>query len=297
MKQSIYKITNSEYHGNFCELPTLSTGVIKDLLDSPARCWFNHPRLNPDYVKPEHERKFDLGSAVHDYVLEDGQNIDLIIGFSDWRKDAAKAKAETSYNHNRIPLLEKQHEQVVSIGDSVIRAIYDCSELRITDLQTDGDAELSYCWEESGVWFKTRPDFISKDKRLILDIKTTAQSANPNEFSRKAVDLGYDIQSALYRRGARALHGDDCGYNGPEFVFIVCEIEPPYLCSIPSLSAEFQALGDDKVEMAIALWWHCLKTGKWLGYPTDRIAWVETQPYHISQWEEKKYSFQRILER
>jgi len=290
MKYGIYKITNENYHQHFCDAPTLSTGVIKDLIDSPARAYYNHPKLNPDYVKPERERKFDLGSAVHDYVLEGGKKIEVLYGFEDWRKKDAREAAELSYSLGNIPLLSHQFELVRTVSESAMRAIYNCSELQITDLQADGDAEMSYCWEESGVWFKTRPDFISKDKKLILDIKTVGQSANPDDFSRHAVSLGYCIQSSLYRRGCYALHG-----VMPEFVFIVCEVTEPYLCSVVSLSAEFQALGDDKVEMAIALWRHCLKTGKWPGYPTSKIAWVECKPYHIADWESKKYDIQRTI--
>jgi len=291
MKQGIFKITNDNYHQHFCDVPTLSTGVIKDLLDSPARCWFNHPKLNPDYVKPEHERKFDLGSAVHAYVLEGGLKLEIITGADDWRKKDNRELAEAAYRAGLIPLLAKQYDQIKAIGKSVIRAIKDCSELQITDLQADGDAELSYCWEESGTWFKTRPDWISKDKKLILDIKTVGQSAYPDDFLRRIVGLGYCIQSSLYRRGCYALHE-----VMPEFVFAVVEIDPPHLCSIVSLSPEFQELGNQQVETAIKLWRHCLKTGNWPGYRTDRVCWLEPRPWAIAAWSEKKYDLERMIE-
>lgn len=290
MKQGIYKTTNENYHHHHCDLPTLSTGAIKDLLDSPARCWFNHPRLNPDYMRPDHERKFDLGSAVHDYVLENGLRLEIITGAYDWKKKDARELADASHRAGLIPLLAKQYDQIEAIGKSVIRAIKNCSELQITYLQYDGDPELSYVWEEDGVWLKSRPDWISNDKKLILDIKTTGQSADPDSFDRKAVDLGYDIQSALYRRGAKALNGVE-----PEFVFIVVEIDPPYLACPVSLSAEFQELGRQKVETAIELWRWCLKHDKWPGYETSRIAWVEAKPYHLADWSSKKYDIERVM--
>lgn len=291
LKQGIYKITNDNYHNHFCDEPTLSTGVIKKLLDNPKRAWYDNQLLNPQYVKPVHERKFDLGSAVHDYVLEGGKAIQVIFGFDNWQKKEPRDKADLAYAAGKIPMLEKQYLEVHAIGESVIRAIKDCSELGITDLQADGDAELSYIWNEDGVWLRTRPDWISHDKKLIIDIKTVGQSANPDDFVRKIVDLGYDIQSSAYKRGVNVLDG-----VMPEFIFIVAETTEPYLCSVVSLSAEFQSLGDDKVETAIALWRHCLKTGKWPGYRTDRVAWLEARPYHIADWESKKWDIQRILE-
>jgi len=290
LKQGIYKITNENYHQHFCDVPTLSTGVIKDLLDSPARCWFNHPKLNPDYVKPEHERKFDLGSAVHDYVLERAEHIEVINGFDDWKTKKARELADEATKAGKIPLLEKQCATVSAISVSIIRTILNCAELMIDNLNDDGEAELTYVWNENGVWLKTRPDWISKDKKLILDLKTVGQSANPNEFSNKAVSLGYDTQSALYRRGSNAINGIE-----PEFVFIVVEIEPPYMASVVSLSAEFQELGRQKVESAIGLWRWCLRNNKWPGYETSRIAWCECKPYHISDWENKKYDINQIL--
>lgn len=290
MKQGIYRITNDEYHNSFCDEPTLSTGVIKKLLDCPKRAWTDSRILNPKYVKPEHERSFDLGSAVHDYVLEGGNAIEVIKDFKDWRKEAAKDLAKSAWDAGKIPLLEKQFEQVQEIAASVMAAIRDCSELGIIDLKTDGVAELTYLWEEDGIWMKARPDWISADKKLILDLKSTT-SADPNEFSRKVTDLGYSIQSSLYRRGCGALNG-----IGPEFCFVVVEISPPYLCSIVSLSPEFQELGNQQVETAINLWRRCLKTGKWPGYRTDRICWLEPKPWAIAAWSEKKYDLERMID-
>jgi hypothetical protein len=266
--------------------------VIKDLLDSPARAYFNNPLLNPNYVKPEHERKFDLGSAVHDYVLEGGGKIEVLYGFEDWRKKDAREAAELSYSLGNIPLLSHQFDQVRAISESAMKAIMNCSELGIKSPSADGDAELSYIWQEDGVWMRTRPDWISADKKLIIDLKTT-NSANPDDFARKVVDLGYDCQSALYRRGCKSLDGHGVE---PEFIFICVEVTEPYLCSVVSLSAEFQELGNQKVETAIALWRWCLKNDKWPGYRTDRIAWLETKPWFISDWESRKYDISRMIE-
>jgi hypothetical protein len=289
MKQGIYKITNDNYHNHFCDEPTLSSGAIKNILDSPARCYFDHPQLNPAYVKKENERKFDLGSAVHDYILEGGKKIEVIFGFDNWQKKAPRDLADLAYDAGKIPMLEKQYIEVQAIGESALKAIKDCSELGITDLQADGDAELSYIWYEDGVWLRTRPDFISHDKKLIIDLKTST-SADPNELSRKVVDMGYTIQSSLYKRGCNALNGIT-----PEFIFVFVEIQSPYLCSIVSLSPEFQELGNQQIETAIKLWRHCLKTWNWPGYRTDRICWLEPKPWAISSWCEKKYDLDRMV--
>jgi len=291
MKKGIYKITNDDYHNSFCDLPTLSTGVIKKLLDNPKRAWHGNRLLNPQYVEPVHERKFDLGSAVHNYVLEGGNAVSVIRGFKDWKKGAAQELADLAWQAGKIPLLEKQFDQVQEIAASVIAAIKDCSELGITDLKADGEAELSYAWNEDGVWLKCRPDYLHNDKRVILDLKNLGQSADPEKFGKHAVDMGYDCQSALYRRGVHDIDG-----TSPEFVFILCEIKPPYLACTWSFSAQGKALGDDKVDMAIKLWKKCLRDNRWPGYPTNRICWGEIKPYQITDWESKKYDILRVME-
>lgn len=290
MKQGVYKITNDNYHNHFCDEPTLSRGVITDLLSSPAKAWWNHPQLNPLCAEPSNERKFDLGSAVHDYVLEGGNAVHVVFGYDDWKTKAAREEAERANKNGKIPLLEKQFVTVKKISDSVIATIKNCTELGITDLQTDGDAELSYIWQEDGVWLKIRPDWISNDKRLILDIKTTGKSAHPDEFSRHAADMGYDIQDAIYKRGVKAIDGVNA-----EFIFIVVETSEPYLCCPVGLSAEFQELGRQKVDAGIALWKHCLKTGRWPGYITNRVCWTEVKPWSIAAWESKKFDIERMI--
>jgi hypothetical protein len=290
LKQGVHRISNDIYHSGPCEIPSLSRGTIVNLLDCPAKAWWNHPKLNTACPKQENERKFNLGSAVHDYVLEGGKKIQVIFGYDDWKKKDARELADLSFGSGMIPLLEKQFLQVQAIGEAAKKTIYGCPELGITDLIADGDAELSYFWDENGTRFRTRLDWISKDKKLILDLKTS-NSADPDEFSRKIENFGYCVQDSLYRRGVHAVDG-----TFPELIFIIVETEAPYLCSIVSLSAEFQELGNQKVEAAIKLWNHCLKTGQWPGYPVHRVAWLEAKPWMISNWESKKYDIEKMIE-
>jgi len=52
---------------------------------------------------------------------------------------------------------------------------------------------------------QTRLD--SKDRKLILDYKTTSQTANPIDLARIFVSMGYDIQNAFYTLGVKAVEG------------------------------------------------------------------------------------------
>lgn len=77
------------------------------------------------------------------------------------------------------------------------------------------DGEVSYFGEYNGVKAKGRADRISKDRKICLDFKKTA-NASPKEFTRQATNLKYAIQDVFYRE----LMGLD------EFLWIAIETKP-----------------------------------------------------------------------
>ncbi len=279
-KPGIYEMSLEEYHQDPAPVPSFSRSVAKDLLyKSPAHAWFNHPRLNPAY-KDEVSEKFDFGSAAHELLLQPADNI-AVIDADDWRTKAAKEEREEARKDGKTPLLTHQYEKVKRVIVETERQIIGCSELGISDLMVDGKAELSYFWQEGDTWLKCRPDWISADKKLILDFKFTEQSANPSEIARHIISMGYDIQNALYVRGAKAINGIE-----PKFVFVFVELSEPYLCSFIGLPPEFLAMGKSKIEYGIHIWETCISINVWPGYPS-RIAWVDCPPWAITAWESR----------
>lgn len=267
----VYDISNVVYHGDCCIEPCLSNGVIKDLLfKSCAHARHNHPRLNPDRMPDEGNPKFDIGSSAHPMLLQ-GNDIVEAIEAKDWKTNIAKEARDNARKNGRVPLLPPQYATVQKMV-AVAKAYLAESELHIVDIQAEGISELSYIWKEGSIWIKTRLDWISNDKALILDYKTTG-SANPNEFARKIVQMGYDTQEALYKRGVKAIDGII-----PKFVFLVQEVEEPYLCSLIALSPEFQDMGRKKVSAGIALWSQCIQTGKWPGF-SDKVYHLDMPPW------------------
>jgi len=275
----IYKISHEEYHGkNLCPKPALSRSTIHDLLfKSPAHARYNNIDLNPAYKK-DNDRSFDLGKAGHEILLEGGENIQVIEA-QDWRKKDTQEAREIALKEGKSPLLTKQYQQAVDMVSVAEKAIRECKELGITNLRSDGDAELSYIWQEGETWLRVRPDWISKDRKLILDYKTTDASANPSDWTRMAVNMGYDIQTALYLRGVDALEK-----STPKFVFLVQETDEPYLCSFIGLSPEFLEMGKSKVDYGIFLWRQCMDKDDWPGYP-DKVCWINPPAWSLASWE------------
>ena len=279
-KPGIYNISSEEYQGDPVIEPSLSRSIIKNLIyDTPAHAWINHPRLNPNYQNKENE-KFDLGTATHSLLLEGNDNL-TIIEADDWRTKAAKELRDQARENGKTPLLTSQYEETLIMVNVAEQQIIECSELGITNLQTNGDIELSYVWKENETWLRIRPDWTSKDRKLIIDYKTISSSANPHDIARHVVTMGYDIQAAFYSRGIKAVEDIE-----PKFIFIFQETEEPYLCSFITLPPQFMEMGKQKVEYGIWLWKECISRGKWPGYP-QKVCWIDPPDWALAAWDNR----------
>jgi hypothetical protein len=266
-----------DYLADPCPEPSLTRSTIKELLfRTPLHAFYGHPRLNPNYKEEEGVKKFDIGSAAHSIFLE-GEDIAIFLDIDDWRTKAAQASREEIYAKGKIPLLRKQHDEIMAMvqvaHDSLQR-----SEL-CTGI-TNGDSELTYIWKEDDVWCRIRPDWISKDRTLILDYKTTSTIADPESYNKNlVVSTGLDIQNSFYPRGVKAIEKTE-----PDMVFMVQEIEEPYPCSFIRLDMMYADMGNEKVNRGIKIWRECLKSGVWPGYPKT-IYTVEPLPWNLASWE------------
>jgi len=276
----VYDISHDEYHSDPCCEPSLSRSTIKDLIyRSPAHAKWNHPRLNPNF-KPEENGKFDIGLASHSILLEGINNV-AVIEADDWRTKAAREAREEARKEGKTPLLRNQFTDVLAMVTMVESQIMDCKELGIRNLQADGDSEQSFFWKEDETWLRSRTDWISKDRKLILDCKFTDMSVNPSDISRYILNMGLDIQAALYCRGAEKVTGIK-----PKLVFVFVEISEPFICSFVSLPPEFMELGKSKVEYGIWQWRQCMKTGEWPGYP-NQVVYPDLPGWALTAWESK----------
>jgi hypothetical protein len=273
-KPGVYEISNEEYHKDPCIEPSLSRGTLRDLLyKSPAHAFANHPRFTKQ--EPDNDKKYDIGQACHSLFLE-GLDKCVVVYENDWRKKEAKDQRDEAYSDGKVPLLYQQYDEVKEIVHAAEKALL-LSELNI-NIRTSGLAEQSIFWREDNTWFRIRPDwFIIRETPIILDYKTTT-SANPEEFTRKIISMGYDLQDSFYRRGFKAQYNLEAS-----FVLMVQETTKPYLCSFISLDPQFQDEARKKVERGINLWKYCIQTNDWFGYPT-RVCHVE-MPAWAMNWE------------
>lgn len=247
--------------------PSLSASIAHELLSrSPRHAWFKHPRLNTAY---EHDatKATDRGTIAHGLLLEGDASRVTIIGAENYKTKKAQEQRDAARAEGRLPILVGEHEDVKAMVD-VARAYIATTEL--ADEWASGLVEHTLVWQERDLWFRSRPDWGARDWRILVDYKTAGRTAEPDAFGRQLLTYGYELQAALALRGIRALAKP----RDPVFVFLVQEVEPPYACSLVSLSPEFLEFAARKLETAITAWGDCLRANRWPSYPSA-IAYVE----------------------
>jgi len=193
------------------------------------------------------ETHYIIGEAFHLRTLQ--QNVyvkDVII--SDFKTRKGKGFAELcEENRTNIVLTETEDFAINEMALSVTypgRLNLHCAK----NIIEGAKVEQSYYWrdEETGILLKCRPDIV-KDN-ILCDLKSARKGgAEPSAFSKAIATYGYDIQAAWYLDGANAI--EDGRFD--EFLFIVVEKEPPYLCAVYFLGQDSITIGREKYRRAL----------------------------------------------
>ena len=244
-------IPEREYHADRESLS--SSGARK--LKVPAQFRWEQDNPSPPTTA------MDFGTAVHTFVLGAGPEIVSV----DAKSRSAKAYLEANTDRgDTVPLLAAE----------VLRAKAAAEALKshpiVAKHLTEGRAELSGYYRHNGVRLRFRPDWLNDT--VCLDVKT-AQSADPDEFSRSVAKWGYHQQQAWYEDGLAA-HG----ITGLRFLFAVVEKEPPYLASVCELDPESVNEGRRLNRQAIDTYLACTESGMWPGYGTT------VHPINLPAW-------------
>lgn len=269
----LYQIPLNEYIADPCPVPSLSASIAHALItESPLHASMRHPRLHPGGERDQ-SAKADIGTIVHGLLLENDESRVMIVEADDWRTKDAKAQREAAYTAGHVPVLAKQMGSIREIVAAAKSAMAQ-SELAEAFTPQGGKAEQTLLWQEGEIWLRSRPDWITNDHRLILDLKTTTGSAEPTAWLRTMLSNGNDLQAVLGLRGIKTLDPT----SRCQFVFWVVEQNPPYASSFVGLSPQFLEMSEHKIERAIRDWTDCMTTNTWPGFP-GRICWLEPPAY------------------
>ena len=207
-------ISNPVYHGRKTHLSSTNIRTFKK-----NRKQFEYS-LSHDLVKQT--KAMADGTAIHAFLLERAVfDSDFAIKPADMRLNTKEGKKWAIDNKNKIIIDSDLGSNLFEIEKSVLNSpaklIYDIK----------GQAELSYFWDDFGtIKGKCRPDWISEDGEIVVDIKSTTD-ASLRGFQKSITNWGYHLQLGWYLRGLRKL-----GVPAKQFIFIAIEKTAPFCVGV-----------------------------------------------------------------
>jgi len=258
--------TNME-DSTYRQLEAVSQSAIKQMLKSPAH--YQHYISTPS----EETDAMVLGTATHLSVFQPQHFHEEVVMMPkfDRRTKEGKAGAEQFLleNGNKISLTPDHYEQCISMTEAVRN-----SPTFIKYTET-GNPEVSIVADTAfdNVKAKGRLDWVNHEHRVILDLKTTSETANNYGIKKAIKKSGYDIQALYYIHLMKALHPD----TEYRFVFCFVEKEAPhgvrFIEIIPS-DLLFNCM--PKVTDAFKSLSKCLTNNVWPSY-ADGITYIDIE--------------------
>lgn len=280
-------VSHLRYHEDPAPEPSMSSSFLRKVYEtSPAHAWLTHPRLAKNYQPDQPTRDMDFGSAAHAHLL--GSQEIQIVKATDWRKESSRVIRDGARRAGLAPVLIADAER---IGHMVrkLKAGLKATELAgVFDLGL-GENEAVAIWRDEGVYFRARADrWIPPapgrfPHGLIVDYKTTGDSAAAEDWSRNAFNIGADWQSVLYPIGfmmaaAQSTNERHPFTQPPAFRYVVQETFEPFEFQVFAPSLITREHTTSKISAAFALAHAALKTAEPPGYPRltaelDPPAW------------------------
>jgi exodeoxyribonuclease VIII len=260
---------NADYHRH----SAVSKSHLDQIAKSPLHYWARY--LDPNRVTPEPTPAMAIGSAVHTHVLEldqwDARYVTAPEGINR-RTNAGKAEWEAFEvaSTGRTVLAKADAELVMRMGHSVF-AHPAASML----LAMPGKAETTHMWTDqaTGLRCKCRPDWLTDDGSLIVDLKTT-EDASPMGFRKSIANWRYHVQASWYLDGLEQATGK----RPDQFIFICVEKKPPFACAVYAADAEMIQIGAEAAARDLDVLATCRAAGAWPGY-SDQVEMISLPPW------------------
>jgi len=263
-------LDESAYHEDASLAPSLgrslsSTGA-KTILDCPARFAWERDH-------PVHKAEYDLGSAVHAFILGVGDEQIVEVKADSWRGKAAQDERKAAHAARKSPLLTETVQQARDIAAAAL------ADPIVAGILSEGAAEQSLYWidEQTSVTCRGRVDWLHP--RAIVDVKTARKyGARPSSISKACADYGYAQQADFYRRGVYATTG-----RWLPFLHVFVEVEPPYLVTVGQLGDDDLDIGARLNDQALALYAACESAGDWPAYSHGQIVPISLPRWYVNR--------------
>lgn len=280
----------------YLALPAVSASLIKLIVDECPAAAFHESWLGPE-KEPDDTDASDAGTIAHSILLEGGPGKVCMIDPNDhpaektdsipdgWTNKSIRSARDAARAQGLIPVLTKDMaviEAMVASARTFIDSLKDSEPAIWAAFQPEGgESELTVQWatginNAGAVPCRIRPDRISTDRKLIVDLKTSKRSTNPYQWEPDHTG------AAFYRMGCEAAFGESVDY-----VFLLLPQDPPYLPSLVGCDPHQMELGREKAVTGLDLWARCVQANKWPAWP-NRVVYPEVKPWVDAQWLEKQ---------
>ena len=249
-------MNNADYHAH----PAVSKSHLDLIARSPLHYWARY--VDPARVAPEPTPQMRLGTALHTHVLELSRWDEEIavappmdrrtkVGKESWAAFESDAAGKTVITGDDAA-------QVMAMGRAVLR-----HPAAAMLLGLPGKAETTHMWTDAtyGVECKCRPDWLTDDGSIVVDLKTT-KDASPRGFKQSIANFSYQKQAAWYLHGLEQATGK----RPDQFIFICVESTAPYAVAVYAADAEMIERGHDQAMRDLAKLAVCKAADHWPSY-------------------------------
>lgn len=259
-------LDEAKYHR---DARSLSSTGVKRLLVSPLQ--FKWERENPKVKDP-----LEFGNVVHALALGKGTAYE-VLKFENRMTNAYKDAAKEARTAGVIPILRKEYAKAEAIAKRL-------HEHPVAGpLLLGGRSEVSaFAWDKvTRVMRRARADKLH-DNGLLVDLKTTAASAEPTRWAvGKTVEAyDYDVSAAYYEDTFRL-----AGVEIRGFVHIFVEKDPPHLISVVEVDPDDIDRTRPDIARALEVFRDCTKSGIWPDW-TDHHQPIT--PVRLPGWKHKE---------
>ena len=277
-KAGVYDISFEEYHSNpVADGHSVSGSGLIEIEQTCLALYHFNSYHNPDRPSDDDTPAKQFGRVFHTLALE-GETAFAARYFVKPRdmNFATKEGKAWKLDHAGREIIPEEWADRAAAMVAAIKAHPLCGRVF-----RHGHPERSILWKdaETGIWCKTRPDFLPQIGETIANLKST-MSLHPARWEKQAIDLGYHQSSALLEDGLREV----CGWRRPVGYFLVQEKTAPYLTAPVVIDDDVISWGRRLNRRSLRRLADSLSTGRWPSY-TDGVLTVRMPKWAESQLE------------
>jgi len=269
-----FGMSNETYHAS----PGLSRSRLKLLLTDPPLAF----HAAPPVVETAAMRK---GTAGHLAVLEPERfaaEVRPRPTFSGKGSVAARAEWEEE-NAGKIIIAEDDYANLCAVAKLIRSKKGPATALR------EGAVEAAIFWDAGGVLVKAKPDFLSVERGLAVDLKFTDKPLSDRTIVSILEDQFACLQASMVVAGVQAVTGKSVAAY-----LLACNPNPPAdfrLVLVGDLNGEASDLdwlerGDAQLAEALRIYRACKASGEWPGWCDLGVSRVPMPSWLKSRTEE-----------